>query len=196
MRILLMGPPGVGKGTQAVALAAARAIPAISTGDLFRAHVRDRTVLGVQIAPLIAAGDYVPDAIVDGIVRERIAEPECRHGFVLDGYPRTRAQAGSLDGALAAAGVALDVAILLTASGAEIAGRLRRRAIEQGRSDDTALVIERRLEVYRQQTADLLENYRDRGLLREVSSEGTVEDVARRIGDVVSAVTEENEESA
>jgi adenylate kinase len=196
MRILLMGPPGVGKGTQAVALAAARAIPAISTGDLFRAHVRDRTVLGVQIAPLIAAGDYVPDAIVDGIVRERIAEPECRHGFVLDGYPRTRAQAGSLDGALAAAGVALDVAILLTASGAEIAGRLRRRAIEQGRSDDTALVIERRLEVYRQQTADLLEHYRDRGLLREVSSEGTVEDVARRIGDVVSAVTEENEESA
>jgi adenylate kinase len=180
-----MGPPGAGKGTQAKGLAARLGVPAISTGDIFRANVAGQTPLGLRAKAYMDAGDYVPDEVTNAMVRDRLAQADAEAGFLLDGYPRTIAQVGELDAMLAEADAALDLVIELTADVDEVVRRLAGRAAQEGRSDDTADVVRRRLEVYAEQTAPLLDVYRDRGLLRTVDGMGAVDEVTARLVDVV-----------
>jgi len=181
MRLLLMGPPGAGKGTQAKVVAEHFAIPAISTGDIFRANVAGRTELGVKAQEYMDAGEYVPDEITNAMVRDRIGQPDAGSGFLLDGYPRTLAQVDELDDMLAGHDVRLDAVVSLAADQDELVGRLLQRAQIEGRADDTEDVIRRRQEVYEEQTAPLLEVYSDRGLLVEVDGMGEVDAVTQRI---------------
>lgn len=180
-----MGPPGAGKGTQAKGLAARLGVPAISTGDIFRANVAGQTPLGLRAKAYMDAGDYVPDEVTNAMVRDRLAQADAEAGFLLDGYPRTIAQVGELDAMLAEADAALDLVIELTADVDEVVRRLAGRAAAEGRSDDTADVVRRRLEVYAEQTAPLLDVYRERGLLRTVDGMGAVDEVTARLVDVV-----------
>jgi adenylate kinase len=181
MRLILMGPPGAGKGTQAKVIAERLGIPAISTGDIFRANVSRQTPLGVEAKRYMDAGDYVPDEITNAMVRGRIAEPDAESGFLLDGYPRTVAQVEELDSMLASAGAALDAVVVLTVDQEELVARLLKRAELEGRADDTEDVIRRRQEVFAEQTAPLIEVYADRGLLREVDGMGAVDVVSARV---------------
>ncbi|HWJ10226.1 MAG TPA: adenylate kinase [Nocardioides sp.] len=181
MRLLLMGPPGAGKGTQSTALAARFQIPAIATGDIFRAQVAARTPLGITAQGFMDRGEYVPDEVTNAMVAVRLAEPDCAGGFLLDGYPRTVEQVAELDAVLAAAGTALDAVVVLTVDTEELVGRLLRRAGVEGRADDTEPVIRRRQQVYAEQTAPLVELYAARGLVREVDGTGTVLEIAARI---------------
>lgn len=181
MRLLLMGPPGAGKGTQATGIALRFGIPAISTGDIFRANVAEETPLGLAARRYMDAGEYVPDEITNAMVADRVARDDCRGGFVLDGYPRTQRQVAELDGILALTGSRLDGVVLLEADTEELVQRLLRRAEDQGRADDTEHVIRRRLEVYAAETAPLAALYAARGLLDTVDGLGPVEDVAERI---------------
>jgi adenylate kinase len=181
MRLLLMGPPGAGKGTQAKVIAEHFAIPAISTGDIFRANVAGRTELGVKAQEYMDAGEYVPDEITNAMVRDRIGQPDAGSGFLLDGYPRTLAQVDELDDMLAGYDLRLDAVVSLAADQDELVARLLQRAQIEGRADDTEDVIRRRQEVYDEQTAPLLEVYGDRGLLVEVDGMGEVDAVTQRI---------------
>ena len=183
MRILLMGPPGAGKGTQAVVLAERLGVPHISTGDIFRANVAGGTPLGLEAKRYMDAGDYVPDSVTNDMVRDRLGQDDARNGFLLDGYPRTLAQVDELDAMLAANGSSLDRVVELTADLDEVVARLLNRAVEQGRADDTEDVIRRRLEVYTEQTAPLTAVYAERGLLSQVNGMGAVNDVTSRILD-------------
>ncbi|WP_156224052.1 adenylate kinase [Pseudactinotalea suaedae] len=185
-RLVLMGPPGAGKGTQASRLAEHLGVPAISTGDIFRANVAERTELGQQAQRYMDAGEYVPDEVTNAMVADRLAADDATAGFLLDGYPRTEAQVGELDRMLEAAGVSLDVVVELTADVDELVKRLLGRAAEQGRSDDTESVIRRRLEVYSEQTAALVDVYDARGILVRVDGLGSVDDVAARLLDALS----------
>lgn len=179
MRLVLMGPPGAGKGTQAVGIAADLGIPHISTGDIFRANVSQGTPLGIEAKRYMDAGEYVPDNVTNAMVRDRLAEPDAVKGFLLDGYPRTIEQVGELDSMLGANKI--DRAIELTVDVNEVVQRLVKRAAEQGRADDTEDVIRRRLEVYAEQTAPLTALYAQRGVLVQVDGMGTVDEVAARI---------------
>ena len=181
MRMLIMGPPGAGKGTQARGIAARHGVPAISTGDIFRANVADRTPLGVEAQRYMDAGEYVPDEITNAMVRDRLGRPACAQVFLLDGYPRTIEQVKELDAILADQGTGLDVVILLTADTPQLVERLLRRAQAEGRSDDTEQVIRRRQEIYLEETAPLTDEYDARGILVRVDGLGTVGDVADRI---------------
>ena len=181
MRLILMGPPGAGKGTQATHVAAQYSIPAISTGDIFRANVSQGTPLGQEAQRYMDAGEYVPDDVTNKMVRNRIDEPDAESGFLLDGYPRTVAQVEELDGMIAHTGHRLDAAVVLTVDEDEIVQRLLQRAKTDGRADDTEEVIRRRQEVYAEQTAPLIEIYRERGILLEVDGMGEVEEITRRI---------------
>jgi len=181
MRLVFMGPPGAGKGTQAVGLAARVGIPHISTGDIFRANVSQGTPLGVEAQRYMDAGEYVPDDVTNAMVRDRLAQPDCAPGFLLDGYPRTVDQVAQLDDMLASSGHALDRVVELTVDIDEVVGRLVRRAADQGRADDTEDVIRRRLEIYAEQTAPLLAMYASRGLLVQVDGLGEIDDVAGRL---------------
>jgi len=181
MRLVFMGPPGAGKGTQAVGLAARVGIPHISTGDIFRANVSQGTPLGVEAQRYMDAGEYVPDDVTNAMVRDRLAQSDCAPGFLLDGYPRTVDQVAQLDSMLASGGHALDRVVELTVDIDEVVGRLVRRAADQGRADDTEDVIRRRLEVYAEQTAPLLAIYSSRGLLVQVDGLGEIDDVAGRL---------------
>jgi adenylate kinase len=180
-RLLIIGPPGAGKGTQATQIAASLGIPAISTGDIFRANVRDETELGLKVTAIMDAGDYVPDALTNELVSDRLDQADAAEGFLLDGYPRTLQQVGFLDDYLAAKGQSLEAVVQLVADRDEIVDRLRRRALEQGRSDDTEEAIRHRQDVYLRETAPLLESYRSRGLVLEVDGLGSIEQVAQRI---------------
>jgi adenylate kinase len=180
MRMLIMGPPGAGKGTQASVIAGRLGIPAISTGDIFRANVTQGTPLGVQAKQYMEAGEYVPDEVTNDMVRARLREPDARDGFLLDGYPRTLAQVDYLDGVLAERGQALERVVELTVDTEEVVDRLLRRALDQGRTDDTEDVVRRRLEVYTEQTAPLLAVYRERGLLVQVDGLGPIDQVTDR----------------
>ncbi len=190
MRLIIMGPPGAGKGTQASFIADHFGIPAISTGDIFRANVAEGTPLGVEAQRYMDAGEYVPDEITNSMVRNRIGEPDAEPGFLLDGYPRTLSQVEELDGMIKETGHRLDAAVVLTADQEEVVARLLQRAETDGRSDDTEDVIRRRQEVYAEQTAPLIELYRQRGLLVEVDGMGEVGDVTRRIFEALDAVPE------
>lgn len=176
-----MGPPGAGKGTQAVVLASALGVPHISTGDIFRANVSAGTPLGEEAQRYMDAGEYVPDSITNAMVRDRISHDDCQPGFLLDGYPRTLEQVNELDMMLQADGNRLDRVVELTVDTDEVVDRLLKRAQEQGRADDTADVIRRRLEVYFDQTAPLVAVYRERGILLPVDGAGDVAEVSERI---------------
>ena len=190
MRIILMGPPGAGKGTQATGVAEHFGIPAISTGDIFRANVSRGTELGVKAKRYMDAGEYVPDEVTNLMVRNRIDEPDADPGFMLDGYPRTLAQVEELDGMIKHTGHKLDAVVVLTVNPEELVQRLLQRAETDGRSDDTEDVIRRRQEVYAEQTEPLIEVYRERGLLIEVDGMGEVDEVTKRIFDALDDVRE------
>lgn len=180
-RLLLIGPPGAGKGTQATVLAETFGIPAISTGDMFRANVANKTELGLKVKAIMDAGEYVPDSLTNEIVADRLAQPDAAGGFLLDGYPRTIEQVHELDRILAAAGTALDAVVLITADTDEVVGRLLKRAQEQGRTDDTEEVIRHRMNVYAEQTAPLIDIYEQRGHVLTVDGLGEVTEVTERI---------------
>ncbi len=180
-RLVIMGPQGSGKGTQAALLAGRLGVPAISTGDIFRANVKGGTELGNQAKAIMDAGDLVPDEITNAMVRDRLAQPDATEGFILDGYPRNAAQVEALDAVLADRGVALDAVLELTADMEELLARLAKRAVVEGRADDTADVIQRRLAIYAEQTAPLTQGYAARGLLVTVDGTGPVDEVTERL---------------
>ena len=207
MRLVLLGPPGAGKGTQAAQLAERFGIPQISTGDILRQHVQDNTMLGVKARTLMDRGEYVPDEVVVEMVMDRLAEPDAEKGFILDGFPRTVPQAMSLESALAAAGQPLSAVLRFAIADEMAVRRLTARwtcpsckrtynlefkpPAQEGicdvcgdelerRADDDELTVRRRIEVYRQQAAPLERFYRDRGLLREVDAQAREADVTER----------------
>ena len=186
-RMVLLGPPGAGKGTQAARIAERLNIPAISTGDIFRANVAGATELGTQAKAYMDKGEYVPDSITNAMVADRIAQADCENGFLLDGYPRTTAQVGELDSMLKASGLALDVVVEITADAEAVVARLLKRAGEQGRADDTEPVIRRRLEVYAESTAPLADLYAERDLLVQVDGMGEIDAVTGRIMEALAA---------
>jgi adenylate kinase len=185
-RLLIVGPPGSGKGTQATFIADAFDIPAISTGDIFRHHITHETELGVRVKAIVDAGDYVPDDLTNELVAARLSEPDAAKGFLLDGYPRTLDQVRFLDELLASDGK-LEAVVRLTADPDELVRRLTHRAHEQGRADDTEDAIRHRQNVYAQQTAPIIEVYRERGLLVEVDGIGSVDEVAARIREALAS---------
>jgi adenylate kinase len=176
-----MGPPGAGKGTQAKLIAEHYRIPAISTGDIFRAMKTSDTPLARQVRAIMESGGYVSDEITNEIVKDRLAQPDCQSGFLLDGYPRTLQQVRTLDDYLEETGRPLDAVISLLAETDEVVARLLRRAEIDGRSDDNEETIRVRLQVYAEQTEPLLEIYRPRGLLVEVDGLGEIDDVSERV---------------
>jgi adenylate kinase len=180
-RLLLIGPPGAGKGTQAARLAEAYLIPAISTGDIFRSNVKNETALGKQAKVYMDAGDNVPDSLTNDLIRHRLAEADAESGFLLDGYPRTTDQVRELDEFLLGHGTSLDAVIELVADPDIVVDRLRKRSVEQGRSDDDEAVVRHRLEVYREQTEPLIDVYDGRGVLVKVDAMGPIDDVTARI---------------
>lgn len=187
MRLLIMGPPGVGKGTQAVGIAAHYDIPAISTGDIFRSNVRNQTPLGQVVSRIMAEGGYVPDEVTVAVVADRLAEADAAEGWLLDGFPRTVGQVEALDAILAGSGAAIDAVISLVADPEQLVTRLLKRAQLEGRADDNAETIRARMEIYNEATDPLLAVYRDRGLLVEVDGVGTVDDVSGRITSALDA---------
>ena len=186
VRMLLVGPPGAGKGTQAVLLSETFSIPAISSGDIFRANVRDETPLGVEAKGFMDRGEYVPDSLTNALVADRLANKDCEPGFLLDGYPRTLDQVRALDEVLASQGNQLDVVVELTVDPEIVIDRIRGRATEQGRSDDSEDVVRNRLEIYARETAPLIEVYGDRGVLVSVDGIGAIDDVTQRIVDAIA----------
>ena len=188
MRLILMGPPGAGKGTQARVVADHFGIPAISTGDIFRANVSQGTPLGLEAKKFMDSGEYVPDEVTNQMVRNRIDEPDAEPGFLLDGYPRTLAQVTELDGMIAFTGHQLDAVVVLTVDPEELVQRLMQRAQTDGRADDTEDVIRRRQELYTEQTEPLIGVYRERGILIELDGMGEVDDVTHRIFDALDVV--------
>ncbi|QJA00794.1 adenylate kinase [Leifsonia sp. PS1209] len=179
--MLIVGPPGAGKGTQASRITTAYGIPDISTGDIFRANIKNETPLGLQVKAIVDAGDYVPDSLTNELVTNRIAEDDAKNGFLLDGYPRTLDQVAYLDELLEKNGQKLDAVIQLVADQDEIVARLSKRAQEQGRADDSEEAIRHRQEVYVRETSPLIDVYRSRGLLVEVDGLGDMDEVAARI---------------
>ncbi|MEZ0165016.1 adenylate kinase [Kineococcus sp. LSe6-4] len=180
-RLVLLGPPGAGKGTQAKLLSDRLGVPAISTGDIFRANVAAETDLGTTVKEYLDAGKYVPDSVTNAMVRDRLQQPDAAGGFILDGYPRTTDQVRELDDMLVETGGKLEHVLEITADTDELVRRLSRRAVEQGRSDDTEDVIRTRQQVYLEQTAPLVEVYSERGLLRSVDGLGEISDVTERL---------------
>ena len=188
MRLILLGPPGAGKGTQAKLLAAAYGIPAISTGDIFRHNIKNETALGLQVKEILASGAYVPDEVTNAIVRDRLDQADAVDGFLLDGYPRTQAQVAELDEMLAARGRSLDLVLELTVDTDEVVQRLLKRAEVDGRADDTEDVIRHRLKIYDEETAPLSALYHQRGLLRQVDGMGDMDAVTERLHAVLATL--------
>jgi adenylate kinase len=187
MKLLLIGPPGAGKGTQASKLSEVFGIPAISTGDIFRANVKSETPLGIEAKSYMDRGAYVPDDLTNKLVRDRLQNPDCVNGFLLDGYPRTADQVNELDDILRETNSALDAVIQLTADTDEVVKRLAKRAIDQGRSDDTEDVIRNRMAIYEDQTAPLISMYAARGFLIMVDGLGEIDEVTSRIVEALHA---------
>jgi len=187
MKLLLIGPPGAGKGTQASKLSEVFGIPAISTGDIFRANVKNQTALGLEAKSFMDRGAYVTDDLTNKLVRDRLQNPDCVNGFLLDGYPRTADQVNELDDILRETNSALDAVIQLTADTDEVVRRLAKRAIDQGRSDDTEDVIRNRMAIYEEQTAPLITMYAARGFLIMVDGLGEIDEVTSRIVEALNA---------
>ncbi len=187
MRLLFMGPPGAGKGTQAMRLSAELGVPQISTGDIFRHNVAEQTELGQAAQRFMDAGEYVPDEVTNEMVRARLAEEDTRQGFLLDGYPRTVDQVQTLDEILAELDQELDAVVVLSVDSEELIARLLKRAETSGRDDDNEDVIRHRQEVFKAQTAPLLQTYEQRGIVVEVDGLGDVDEVAERIVGALAA---------
>lgn len=185
-RLLLIGTPGAGKGTQAQRLSETFGIPAISTGDIFRHNVKNETELGKLAKAYMDRGEYVPDSLTNDLVRDRLLQADAADGFLLDGYPRTADQVAELDDILAEKSQHLDAVVMMSADVDEVVRRLLNRAIEQGRADDTEDVIRHRLEVYEEQTAPLISVYAARDLVITVDGLGEVSDVTDRIVDALN----------
>ncbi|MGV8896949.1 MAG: adenylate kinase [Rhodoglobus sp.] len=183
IRLLIVGPPGSGKGTQAAAIADQYGVPAIATGDIFRSNIREETDLGLRVKEVVAAGDYVPDELTNALVDERLHEDDALDGFLLDGYPRTTDQVSFLDELLARRGQDLEAIILLIVDTDEVVRRLQQRSSEQGRADDSETAIRHRQDVFMHETAAVIDQYRDRGIVIEIDASGSVDEVAARIND-------------
>jgi len=183
MRLILLGPPGAGKGTQAKILVDAYGIPQLSTGDILRSAIAAKTPLGIEAKAIVDRGDLVSDAIVNGIVSERLDAEDCKPGFILDGFPRTIAQAEALDKMLLDKGAKLDAVIEIKADADELVRRVIQRAKESGgaRADDNEDVLRKRLGVYQDQTAPLVAYYSDKGLIRTVDGMAPVDEVTAAI---------------
>lgn len=186
IRMLIVGAPGAGKGTQAGSLAQAFGVPAISTGDIFRANIKNETELGKQVKAITEQGQLVPDELTNDLIRDRLSQDDVARGFLLDGYPRTLGQVDFLTDLLAASDQKLDAVVELVTDEDAVVQRLLKRAEEQGRVDDTEEVIRHRQQVYRDQTAPVIDAYAQRGALVRVDGMGTVEEVAQRILDGLS----------
>ncbi len=180
-RLLLLGPPGAGKGTQALLLVERTGVPQISTGDMLRAAVAAGTEVGKLAQGYMDRGELVPDDVVIGVARERLGQPDAKQGFILDGFPRTRAQAEALDEMLAELGAPLERCVSLVVDDDEVVERLLKRAEIEGRADDNEETIRNRMRVYREQTEPLTAYYGERSLLREVEGQGSIEDIAGRV---------------
>ena len=186
MRMLLMGPPGSGKGTQAARLAAALGVPAISTGDIFRANIAAGTALGREVKHYTNAGGCVPDEVTNKMVRARLQDRDSAQGWLLDGYPRTLAQLRALDEMAVSTGHTLEAVVALEVDEEELIRRLAQRALDEERADDSEEVIRHRQMLYREETAPLLAEYAGRSLLITVDGAGAEDDVTRRISDTLS----------
>ncbi|WP_181365290.1 adenylate kinase [Arthrobacter sp. HMWF013] len=185
--MLIIGPPGSGKGTQAERISERLGVVAISTGDIFRANVKGGTPLGLEARKYMDNGDFVPDSVTNEMVRNRLSQDDAKSGFLLDGYPRTIAQVDYLDGILSAADQELGVVLQLTADDEELVSRLLGRAKETGRSDDNESVIRHRLELYHQQTEAVVARYARRGILTQVDGIGGIDEVTDRVLGSISA---------
>jgi adenylate kinase len=184
-RVLLLGPPGAGKGTQAQRLVAKLGVPQVSTGDMLRAAVAARSPVGRQAQSYMDRGELVPDAVVIGLAEERLGRADAT-GFVLDGFPRTAAQARALDALLHRLGRSLQRVVSIRVDDDELVERLLRRSRLEGRSDDSPETVRNRMRVYREQTAPLIEHYRALGVLADVDGRGSVEEVERRIQEALA----------
>lgn len=180
-RLLIVGPQGSGKGTQGVRIAEAYGIPVVSTGDIFRANIKEGTPLGQQVTAILDRGDLVPDELTSEIVRDRLSQEDAAGGFLLDGYPRNTAQVAHLEEFLSSRGEALDAVVLLDVPREESIARLRLRAVEQGRSDDTEEAIAHRLDIYEKETAPILEVYGARGIVDRIDGTGALDEITERI---------------
>lgn len=192
MRLVLLGPPGAGKGTQSARIAQQHAVPHISTGDIFREHVKGCTDLGIQAQEYLDRGELVPNDVVNRMVGERLAAPDAKHGWLLDGYPRTVPQAEALEELLDKIGQPLDAVLWFDVPEDEFTRRIQSRAKQEGRSDDTEEVVRRRLEEYVEKTAPLERFYRGRGLLHYVDGVGLIDEVASRTLAVLEAISGED----
>jgi adenylate kinase len=186
-RFLIVGPQGSGKGTQGVLVAEAFGVPSVSTGDVFRENISGGTKLGRRVQAIVEAGELVSDELTCELVRDRLSQPDAARGFLLDGFPRNRAQVDDLDEFLASRGESLDAVIELSVPREESIARLRQRAIDQGRTDDTEEVIANRLAIYERETAPILDVYRDHGLVVQVDGVGTLDEVTERIFTALAA---------
>ena len=182
LRIILLGPPGAGKGSQAVTFCASRNIPHISTGDILRNAVARQTDLGVEAKRYMDGGMLVPDALVIALIKERLSQGDCVGGFLLDGFPRTVEQASSLDELLASIGMPLTHVVELVVPDEILLGRIENRARQgSGRSDDNAAVFAKRLQVYHEQTAPVTEYYKGKGMVSPIDGVGSIEEVEQRL---------------
>lgn len=186
-RLLIVGPQGSGKGTQGIRIAEALRIPVVSTGDIFRANIKEGTDLGNKVTAILDAGDLVPDELTSEIVRDRLSQNDAQGGFLLDGYPRNTAQVHHLDAFLGEHGAALDAVILLDVPREESISRLSLRAVEQGRSDDTDEAIAHRLDIYEHETAPIISVYAERGVVDRIDGVGSLDEITGRISAALAA---------
>jgi adenylate kinase len=191
MKLIFLGPPGAGKGTQAQRLEASRGLIQLSTGDMLRATIAAGGALGEQVKEIIEAGSLVPDDIIVDMIAKRIEEPDCANGFILDGFPRTTAQADALDKMLEEKGLPLDHVIEIAVNDAVLIDRINARVAEtpeaERRDDDNAETLKHRLDVYHEQTAPILPYYEARGMLKRVDGMQSIDEVSKQIGAIISA---------
>lgn len=188
MRLIILGPPGAGKGTQAERICGSRGVPHISTGDIFRDNIRRETPLGKQVKGILDAGGYVTDEITNQIVADRLAQDDAKDGFLLDGYPRTSAQVEALDSLLAGWGHQVDAVLELQVDEQELVTRLVKRAETSGRTDDTEEIIRERQRIYREETAPLVRIYSERNLVVPIDGVGDLDEVTARISGALDGV--------
>jgi len=180
-RLLIVGPQGSGKGTQGALVAAAYGVPAVATGDIFRANIKGNTELGQKVKAITAAGNLVPDDVTGEIVRDRLSESDAADGFLLDGYPRNTVQVGDLDAFLSGRDEALDAVILLDVPREESLERITLRAQQEGREDDTPEAIAKRLDIYEAETAPIIGIYSERGIVDRIDGVGSLDEITARI---------------
>ncbi|WP_105566325.1 adenylate kinase [Microbacterium halophytorum] len=180
-RLLIVGPQGSGKGTQGAIIAAENGVPAVATGDIFRAHIKNDTELGKKVKAITAGGNLVPDEVTSELVRDRLSEEDAAGGFLLDGYPRNTVQVGHLDAFLSGRGESLDAVILLEVPREESLARISLRAEQEGREDDTPDAIAKRLDIYESETAPIIGLYSERGIVDRIDGVGTLDEITARI---------------